>query len=193
MKKSLYDDSDMKVVGETAENGTLSDDTADAAAQLWAREKSNGNVAKARRAGAILAGIVLSDDSFSPIDGIADEDLKTQRFVLANFAVEVGFDAFLPNGILSETAQDMFDHTLKITAPEWYDVLSQTGAISFYYLSIRSARGQSGAGIGDTFATLCGLPDNKACIKKGNALYLSVLARIKALADSLEFAGNDIG
>lgn len=190
MRAPQYDDSDMKVVGETAPDAALSDDTADAAAQLWAREKNNGNVAKARRAGAILAGIVLSDDSFSSIDGIADEDLKTQRFVLANFAVEVGFDAFLPNGILSETAQDMFDHTLKITAPEWYDVLSQTGAISFYYLSIRSTRG---AGIGDTFATLCGLPENKACIKKGNALYLSVLARIKSLADSLNFAGNEIG
>ena len=50
-----------------------------------------------------------------------------------------------------------------------------------------------GAGIGDTFATLCGLPENKACIKKGNALYLSVLARIKSLADSLNFAGNEIG
>ena len=193
MKTPMYDDSDMKVVGETLGNLTEpSEETADAAAQLWTREKANGNVAKARRAGAILAGIVLSDESFSSIDGISDDDLHVQRFALATFAVEVGFDAFLPNGILSETAQDMFEHTLKITAPEWYDVLSQTGAISFYYLSIRSARGQSGAGIGDTFATLCGLPGSKACIKKGNALYLSVLSRIKTLTDSLQFAGNEL-
>lgn len=193
MMTPMYDDSDMKVVGDSLDHlQEPSEETADAAAQLWAREKANGNVAKARRAGAILAGIVLSDEGFASIDGIADDDLRTQRFVLATFAVEVGFDAFLPNGILSETAQDMFDHTLKITAPEWYDLLTQTGAFSFYYLSIRSARGQSGAGIGDTFATMCGLAGNKACIKMGNALYLSVLARIKALADSLQFAGNEI-
>ena len=180
-----YDDSDMKVVGVSVETPAIN--AADEAAKLWTQDKANGNVAKARRAGAILAGSVLADDTFSSIDGIADEELRRARFILANFAVEVGFDAFLPNANLSQTAQNMFDQTLKITSPEWYDLLVQSGAFSFYYLAVRADRGQIDTAVGETFATLCGMGGNKACIKAGRKLYLSVLSQIKKLADNLQF------
>ena len=180
-----FDDSDMKVVGVAAEPVTLS--AADDAARLWTQDKANGNVAKARRAGAILAGSVLADETFSSIDGIADEDLRRARFILANFAVEVGFDAFLPNANLSQTAQNMFDQTLKITSPEWYDLLVQSGAFSFYYLAVRADRGQIDTAVGETFATLCGMGGNKACVKAGRKLYLAVLSQIKKLTDTLQF------
>ena len=180
-----FDDSDMKVVGTTAETPYLS--AADEAAKRWTQDKANGNIAKARRAGAILAGWVLSDETFSSIDGIADEDLRRNRFFLANFAVEVAFDAFLPNTNLSQTAQTMFDQTLKITSPEWYDLLVQSGAFSFYYLAVRADRGQVDTAVGETFATLCGAAGNKACVKAGRKLYLAVLSQIKKLADTLQF------
>lgn len=180
-----YDDSDMKVVGVLSSSPAVN--AADEAAQRWSQDQKNGNVAKARRAGAILAGSVLADETFSSIDAVADEDLRRQRLFLASFAVEVGFDAFLPNANLSQTAQNMFDQTIQITSPEWYDLLVKSSAFSFYYLGVRATRGQGENAVGETFATLCGAAGNKACIKTGKKLYLSVLSQIKKLVDNLQF------
>ena len=100
MRTPQYDDSDMKVVGETAPDAALSDDTADAAAQLWAREKNNGNVAKARRAGAILAGIVLYN--------LTNINIKERIREIATIKV-LGFNA-------KETAMYVFKENLSLSA-----------------------------------------------------------------------------
>ena len=182
-----FDDSDMKVVSEDVNAQAAPRDDAAEEAAILAREKQNGNVAKARRLGALLAESVLADDGFSSVEGVDDAVLKTQRFALANFAVEVGLDAFLPNAILAQTAGIIFDDTLKITAPEQTDSLNENSAVSFYYLNIRAGRGKVEMAIGATFASFCGAADNAACRQAGRDLYLSTLSQVKSLVSALRF------
>lgn len=66
--------------------------------------------------------------------------LLTQRRILLAFAVEVGLDAFLPNNLVAQTAQNVFYNTLHITAPAFYDDLQESGAFSFYYMYVRGGK-----------------------------------------------------
>lgn len=99
-----YDDSDMKIVGSDLKADKTFDD-AEHTALLLEREKSNGNLVRARRLGAVLAEDVASIEGES---NAGDATFMTQRRILLAFAVEIGLNTALPNTLLCETAQSVF-------------------------------------------------------------------------------------
>ena len=178
-----YDDSDMKIVGEETPSG----DDMDATAALLAREKANGNLSRARRLGAIMAEEVASVEGVQPSERAF---IMAQRRILLAFAVEVGFDAFLPNNLLSQTAQSIFYDTLRLTAPSFYEDLQESGAFSFYYLCVREGR-EVEKRVGEIYASLCGKPGSPELAKEGADLYIYFIAQVHLIADSIDFVRTE--
>ena len=135
------DDSDMKIAGDDFDDILEPQgESAEAVARLLEQEKANGNLSRARRLGAIMADEVsaIEGGDSQPAEDIGS--LLTQRRILLAFAVEVGLDAFLPNNLVAQTAQNVFYNTLHITAPAFYDDLQESGAFSFYYMYVRGGK-----------------------------------------------------
>lgn len=181
----LNDDSDMKIAGDEFVQTGSPDDSEDTAL-LLSREKANGNLSRARRLGAIMADDVAAVEGDRPAD---DAARMTQRRILMAFAVEVGLELFLPNSLLSQTAQNIFYDTLCQTAPTFYEDLRGSGAFSFYYLCVRDGRNVETC-VGETFASMCGKPGNKTLAKQGEELYIHFIEQVKTFADNMEFALN---
>ncbi len=186
----LDDDSDMKIAGDDFEDPSdaNTEESLEATAQLLTQEKQNGNLSRARRLGAIMADEVsAADGNVNPrLETEKNHVLPTQRRILSAFAVEVGLDAYLPNQLVAQTAQNIFYNTLHITAPDFYDDLQESGALSFYYLCFRQGR-QVERRIGETFASLCGMKGSEEYTRLGSELYSRFLAQVKHFADTLEF------
>ena len=185
-----FDDSDMKIAGDDFEPVKKADEqeSVEATARQLAQEKSNGNLSRARRLGAIMA------DEVSAIDGSTNPAHETernralpmQRRILLAFAVEVGLDAFLPNQLVAQTAQNIFYNTLLITAPSIYEDLQESGAFSFYYLCFRDGRHVEQRVV-ETFAALCVRKEDSEYEQMGRELYMRFIAQVKHFADTLEF------
>lgn len=186
----LGNDNDMKIFGHSAlsELGPLDSETVSSIMQQVEREKQNGNLGKARRMGARLAeDIAAIDHATPPANGAAENPaLLTQRRILLVFAAEVGLDAFLPNNLTAQEAQNILYNNLHLAAPAFYDELQDSGAFSFYYLCVRDGR-QVERCIGETFARLCGMADSESYIRMGIDAYNRFMAQIKRLADSMGF------
>ena len=184
-------DNDVKIFDDTV---NLSDfvpfdtETATAMMQQVAQEKQNGNLGKARRMGARLAeDIAAIDHATPPANGAAENAaLMTQRRILLAFAAEVGLDAFLPNNLTAQEAQNIFYNNLHLTAPAFYDDLQESGAFSFYYLCVRDGRHVERK-IGETFARLCGMADSESYIRMGIDAYNRFMTQVKRMADSMNF------
>jgi len=187
----LANDNDVKIFDDTV---NLSDfvpfdtETATAMMQQVAQEKQNGNLGKARRMGARLAeDIAAIDHATPPANGAAENAaLMTQRRILLAFAAEVGLDAFLPNNLTAQEAQNIFYNNLHLTAPAFYDDLQESGAFSFYYLCVRDGRHVERK-IGETFARLCGMADSESYIRMGIDAYNRFMTQVKRMADSMNF------
>lgn len=186
----LGNDNDMKIFGHSAlsELGPFDSETVSSIMQQVEREKRNGNLGKARRMGARLAeDIAAIDHATPPANGAAENPaLLTQRRILLVFAAEVGLDAFLPNNLTAQEAQNILYNNLHLAAPAFYDELQDSGAFSFYYLCVRDGR-QVERCIGETFARLCGMADSESYIRMGIDAYNRFMAQIKRLADSMGF------
>mgnify|MGYP000604585795 FL=1 len=187
----MANDNDVKIFDDTV---NLSDfvpfdtETATAMMQQVAQEKQNGNLGKARRMGARLAeDIAAIDHATPPANGAAENAaLMTQRRILLAFAAEVGLDAFLPNNLTAQEAQNIFYNNLHLTAPAFYDDLQESGAFSFYYLCVRDGRHVERK-IGETFARLCGMADSESYIRMGIDAYNRFMTQVKRMADSMNF------
>ena len=188
----MANDNDVKIFDDTV---NLSDfvpfdtETATAMMQQVAQEKQNGNLGKARRMGARLGAedIAAIDHATPPANGAAENAaLMTQRRILLAFAAEVGLDAFLPNNLTAQEAQNIFYNNLHLTAPAFYDDLQESGAFSFYYLCVRDGRHVERK-IGETFARLCGMADSESYIRMGIDAYNRFMTQVKRMADSMNF------
>ena len=187
----MANDNDVKIFDDTV---NLSDfvpfdtETATAMMQQVAQEKQNGNLGKARRMGARLAeDIAAIDHATPPANGAAENAaLMTQRRILLAFAAEVGLDAFLPNNLTAQEAQNIFYNNLHLTAPAFYDDLQESGAFSFYYLCVRDGRHVERK-IGETFARLCGMADSESYIRMGIDAYNRFMTQVRRMADSMNF------
>jgi hypothetical protein len=191
-----FDDSDMKIVtGDFDPAPEPAEESAEATARLLEREKKNGNLSKARRLGARMAEEVASIEGYTTAANGAAENpsLLTQRRILLAFAVEVGLDAFLPNNLVAQTAQNVFYDTLHITAPEFYDDLQESGAFSFYYLCVRNGR-QVEKKVGETFASLCGMKGSESYARMGQELYIRFTGQVKRLTcgEQFSFVNEDL-
>ncbi|MDD2362194.1 MAG: hypothetical protein PHH84_04460 [Oscillospiraceae bacterium] len=178
----ITDDGDMKIAGDDFVQAQESDDS-EATAKLLNEEKANGNLSRARRLGAILAEDVAAVEGDCPADVT---QYMTQKRILMAFAVEVGLETYLPNSLLSQTAQNIFYETMRNTAPAFFEDLQGSGAFSFYFLCVRDGRNVERC-VGETFATLCSRPGDKKLSKQGEDLYIHCNEQVKSFAQSMEF------
>ena len=176
------DDSDMKIMGDDYDPPEEKDDAGETAQQLE-KQKANGNLGRARQLGAMMAEEVSAVEGDAPAAGAA---LLTQRRILLAFAVEVGFEAFLPDNLLAETAQSVFYETLRKDAPDFYEDLQESGAFSFYFLCVREGR-QVEQKVGGTYASLCGRPKDEALAQEGEALYRRFIDRVQRFVEGMGF------
>ena len=161
----MFDDSDMKIVGESKEKEPVL-----CSGEALKQAQQNGNLEKAKQFGATLAERVLKQSVENAV-----------RSLLA-FAATVGMDSALPAGVVTETARNAFYNGLGA----FYEELRTAGTFSFYFLCL-----QAGAAVerqvGVTFAQFCGNPEDETLIAKGMELYRAFLTEASALADTLRF------
>lgn len=177
------DDSDMKIVGDGFKPPKSKDDS-ELTTYLLAKERSNGNLSRARRLGAIMAEEVSAIEGGQPAE---DAAILTQRRILLAFAVEVGLNKFLPNPLLSQTALSVFNETLRQIASVFYEDLQESGAFSFYYLCIREGHDVEKK-VGETFASLCGRKNDEALAREGKEMYIHFIKLVHYFTDSIKFA-----
>lgn len=149
--------------------------------QILEREKANGNLEKASRLGAALAGEVWSLEQISSVkeyDLTEDDGLLLQVRMLFCFAVHVAADEYAKNNIISKKVLSVFNSALKDIAPDFYSELEDSGSFSFYYLEYRSHE-RDAMGIGKAFAMLSSREGEKAYEDFGERLYREYIEIIK--------------
>lgn len=183
----MFDDYDMKIVGDPQKDGADKDLFADNAE--YEKEKKNGNIAKAKALGELLAGefvAVCKKDELT-IDGNDGEALMVQKVLLLSFTVMAGLEQFCPNMSVANTARTAFFDKLFTLDNEIFEKSSDTGAFSFYYLSFRRGT-EVDRRVGQTFAMLCSHDGDPIYQELGEALYCWFLSVIEGKVNDAQFA-----
>ncbi|MBQ7638479.1 MAG: hypothetical protein IJS90_06240 [Clostridia bacterium] len=183
----VFDDSDMKIVGEKK---AVQEDSSEFQGYLDESSKQhfNGNAAKAKALGmnivssfsykaapAELVQFVI-EQGIKPTD-----DIMLQVRYLSVFAAEYCLGRFLPSPFLSDVAKSAMYDVLMEYSPDFYDSLARSGAFSFYYLALRTSDDTCGA-VGNQFAVLCGREGEGSFEALGKKLFeLSVSVYKKAI------------
>ena len=177
----MYDDSDMKIVGEY----TAEEDSAEVTSRLLRQEQENGNLARARTLGHLLAQTLGKDEQ--PLTP-GNRAVTVQRWLLLTFAVEVQLEKLLPTSIAAQTAFNKFYETMRTDAPAIYEELQNNGSLSFYYLCLQDGE-HAEQKIGETFASLCGHAGDRDFASAGTQLYRSCVLQVEALSAVQGFVG----
>ena len=132
------DDSDIKIVPDKPSKVF---DMSEGAAYAFIREKTNGNMEKARALGKRFAGELTAGRTGVAQFGVGafdDQDTLAQRNVLFAFIVGRVIEEMAPNSIVAQSAMSAFYETIERTSPEIYRQISDSAALSLYIFSARS-------------------------------------------------------
>ena len=132
------DDSDIKIVPDKPSKVF---DMSEGAAYAFIREKTNGNMEKARALGKRFAGELTAGRTGVAQFGVGafdDQDTLAQRNVLFAFIVGRVIEEMAPNSIVAQSAMSAFYETIERTSPEIYQQISDSAALSLYIFSARS-------------------------------------------------------
>lgn len=185
------DDRDMKIFVK-AQAEPLSDLNSDVAEELI-REKSSGNLERAKKLGAEIALDVLSQHPqgkfyFLNLLGSFEltENLVLQCKLLRAFVVDHQITGNISSPVLSFTALNSYYDTLKGEAPVFYDSILNDRAFSYYFLAVRTEE-EMNLRIGKTFAMLCDREEDYGYQKLGDTLYTRFSKAVKKFCDAADF------
>ena len=140
-------------------------------------QRANGNMEKARQLGRLFATLTPSAESdklsidFS--ERIGREFLTRENLiqikVLMVFSAEAAMQIYLPE-LLANTASNALYDYLRKHDNEFYKIISDSTAFTFYYLAIKKG-GDLARYVGEAFAMLCGAEKNEAFIQAGKTAY----------------------
>lgn len=142
------------------------------------RNKTNGNIDKARKLGATLATIAPTNEGDSIFVNLRDhlsqkffvQDILYQIRVLLVFACETLLQMELPTQLLSTTAIASMYDAMEKDMPGFYSNIANGAAFTFYYLAI-----QKGAdipeNIGEAFAMLCSVKNKDSFVLAGKTIW----------------------
>ena len=169
------DDSDMKIAPDRPSELF---DLSEGAASAFVREKSNGNMEKARLLGQSLAAELGREPGGLPYFGVgAFDDGKSldQRRLLYAYVVSRVIEDTAPNSIVAQSALSAFYSQVQRETPEYYPAVTDSAALSLYILAGRSEPDDYNA-LGRTFARLCGREEDPVFCRYGRelALYFAV-------------------
>ncbi len=178
------DDSDMKLAEPGACRSSVEDSDAP---EGYDRMRRNGDLSRARRLGASLAGSIDSIyQSFCVTENDSTVILHSKLLVV--FSAVAAMESLLSDRILARTALNVFYDTLKKDSPQLYDSMSVSGAVTFYYLEYRKL-GQTAADIGGKFAMLCGREEDDALMELGLDIFTRSFAHVRSVIDEMSFVG----
>ncbi len=180
------EDNDIKIAGSAggadAVKAAEPDDI-----ENYDRMRRNGDLSRARRLGASLAGNI--DSLYDALGAEAQDDtVALHSKLLTVFSVVAALESLLPNRMLVRTALNVFYDTLKKDFPELYDSMSVSGAVTFYYLEYRKL-GKTAADIGGKFAMLCGREEDDVLMTLGLDIFTRGFDHVRTLIDDMAFAG----
>lgn len=186
IKHISEDDSDMKIAG--AEISAEPEGISDAESlEIYDRMRRNGDLSRARRLGASLAGSIDRLHSELLTDK-SDETVVLHSKLLVVFSAVAGIESMLSNRMLVRTALNVFYDTLKKDSPEIYDSMSVSGAVTFYYLEYRKL-GDAAADIGGKFAMLCGRDEDDELMRLGLDIFTHGFDYVRSVIDEMAFIG----
>lgn len=187
------DDNDVKIYGKPDESADAGDFVE--LASFLNRQRSNGNIAKAKILGeqlAVIEPLSLPDiniEEFSGETGI-QTDIIQQIRVLFVFIVQTALHKILISQLLSSSAVNaMYDKIIE-SSPAFYDGICDGAAFTFYSLSLRREK-DIAKSIGGNFAMLCGKEDNISYKELGSKFYERATKFVEDIISEYHF--KDIG
>ena len=165
------------------------------------RQRSNGNIDKARRLGASLATIAPTGEGGGIFVNLKDhlspkffvQDILYQIRVLLVFACETLLQIELPTELLSTTAIASMYHAMEEDMPGFYSNISNGAAFTFYYLAIQKG-GDISENIGEAFAMLCAVKNKESYVLAGKTIWniaVDIIEKEIEKADIKESAENE--
>lgn len=181
----MYDE-DIKIAGDRP-SATIKTKPLKSTESGYAKELSNGNIDRAKALGKIVAEkfFEAGNDIMPETEPGENVNMAIQRQQLLAFAVRIGLEEFCPNETVADSAVGAFEKTLQKIDPSMFAVVSDNGALSFYYLAYRRG-GDVERRVGQTFAMLCSHDGDPIYQELGEALYCWFLSFVK---DKCEKAG----
>lgn len=184
MNGNMGDNGDMKIAGMEPAADNMAADSA--AIENYDRLRRNGDIARARRLGASAAGSINEIHSSLGLNASEDEIVLHER-LLVIFSAAAALETCLSERILSHAALNVFYDVLKKDAPELYDAMSVSGAVTFYYLEYRKL-GEQPADIGGRFAMLCGREDDPELTEIGGRIFTRAYDIVRSAVENTGFS-----
>lgn len=184
-------DEDMKIApGSFSAKTPDGEGAAEAAAKEFLEQKRSGNIQQARELGEAYARQMLENNRELFGNGALVQDAvdnkQHQKILLYAYAANRVIAESAPNSILGQTALNVFYKELEETAPQLYQHVCDMAGYSLYILCERSTS-RSDGGIGEVYASLCGLEGDAAAIAEGNAQYRAYYAACDEMLREVRF------
>ncbi|MDR2655351.1 MAG: hypothetical protein LBC56_04655 [Oscillospiraceae bacterium] len=178
----LSDDSDIKIfVKERPQIYDPPDYSPGEIARRMNAQRANGNLEKARSLG---SGFAVYLSRFEP-KRFPQELFMNYKTLLA-FTMDYALSNLTPNRFIADTAHREFVSALKNIDRPFYDNVLASVEYSMYVLCSRREDNMARK-VGETFAKLCGKSEDEACIKNGEALFLSWLSDAMETVEDYKF------
>ena len=163
------DDSDMKIVGELSSVARTPDES-EAAARLFERERSNGNLEKAHEVGKFLARALLEPGGIA-YDPEAAVDFERRNIcILYAFAADQAISRYSPNTMIAQSAENEFYDEIRRSNAPLYESISRSGAFSIYLLCKKGRDGLR-EDMGKAYAKIVRRPEDREAEKLGEESY----------------------
>ena len=184
------EDADMKIAPKSFSSAPKDDAGATDEAEEYLRQKSVGNIERARALGERYAALVMAEanKNLSRRPAELAEELRTHhRLLLLTYVVNRAVAELSPNSILAQTTLNIFYSELEKRAPQLLSkYIQDMGSYSLYVLCERSHRSSEDE-IGKIYARLCADKDNPLLIGEGNRHYREYYAACKELHDQTQY------
>ena len=169
-------DEDMKIAPDDiskmlkAQN-SAADDNID----LFIRQRSLGNIERAKRLGRYYVEDLLDCVWTKPPSAIKQDVFELQLKLLFCYAVHRVVEDYSPNALLSNSAISSFYEHLEDAAPELFSEIANNAAFTIY-IYLHRGKEESTQTIGKSFAKLCGAAQDEDSEVLGEGAYLRYLS-----------------
>jgi len=187
---TMGEDADMKIAPDSFSAVPGNDAGAEDEAEDYLRQKSAGNISRARDLGERYAAMLTREvsENFDPWPAELAQELHAHhRLLLLTYVVNRTLAEFSPNSILAQTALNVFYSELDEKAPHLDRYIRDMASYSLYVLCERSHNSHDDE-IGKIYARLCADKDNTQLMDEGNRYYRKYYAACKELHEQTRYA-----
>ena len=158
----LFADDDVKIFPESGQVPPRKDPAAEDA-ELFVRQRQNGNIDRAKRLGARYARHLRR--LWRPGD---TAPVLAQKKILYSYAVAKTIEERSPNSFLEQAALSAYHQNVQNRSKADYDTIVDSVAFTLYLLAERNRNDKS---FGEVYAELCGHKHHEEYMGRGILLY----------------------